>query len=72
MAQILLRKVRNEQRITTADLACSVGANRADIIAIEKGELIPYKLRLLRIARKLNYKGNPYNLLKEVNPDKHK
>lgn len=69
---ILLKRLRINKGLTETELAHLVGAETESIKAIERGDFSSlYRVRLLRLKVALNYKGDPYELLKpNKNPTK--
>jgi transcriptional regulator with XRE-family HTH domain len=61
-----LALLRRAQGLTGEELAWKAGTNRVYISRIENGRREPTADELKRLARALHFKGNPAELLTEV------
>lgn len=65
----LLKHLRLKRDLTQRELAKSADMQIADVSRIETKRIWPYKAWLRRLARALEYEGDPYDLVEEHRRD---
>lgn len=66
---VRMRKIRESQGISKAELARMAKMSNGTVGQIESGRLKPYLSQALKIARVLNWQGDPAKLFEEVAED---
>lgn len=66
---IRLTQEREARKWSRAALARKVWMNGVTVGQIESGRLKPYLSQLIRLAQALDWKGNPWDLMDEVDSD---
>ena len=66
---IELTKQREAKGWTKRELGAVSNLHPARVGVIENGRVVPYDVELLRLARALNWQGDPRDLLKSAEAD---